>query len=154
MEIDGAVSNLGADGPAIITVITLAPPAIQHTEIKPTIGWRFHTAGAAGFKWTQRIIQPEIDSLDQTPRNVGVVIFNEDNPIMKTGFAREFVNFLNERFATFVSRMRFTGEYELDRPSCVVEQSLEPLFIREQESAALIAGEASGEPDGEDLRIK
>src|SRR5438270_6232742 len=87
LEIDGAVSNLGADGPAIITIVTLAPPAIQHTEIKPTIGWRFHTAGAAGFEWTQRIIEPEIDPLNQAPRNVGVVIFNKNDAIVKTQFA-------------------------------------------------------------------
>src|SRR6266404_1991841 len=48
LEIDGAVSDLGADGPAVVAVVTLAPPTIQHAEIKPTIGWRFHTAGAAG----------------------------------------------------------------------------------------------------------
>ena len=67
---------------------------------------------------------------------------------MKTGLAREFVNFLNERFAAFVPRMRFTGEYELDRPSRVVEQPFQPLFIAEQESAALVAGETPGKADG------
>ena len=92
--------------------------------------------------------------MDQTPRDIGVVILNKNNAIVKTRFAREFVNLLNERFATFVSRMRFTGEYELDRPSCVVEQPLQPLLIREQERATLIASKASGEADGQDFRIK
>src|SRR5205085_12085838 len=121
LEIDRAVSDLGADGPAVIAVVTLTPPTIQHTEIKPAIGWRFHAAGAAGFEWAQRIVQPEINPLHQPARDIGVVIFNEDNPIVKTGFTGEFVNFLNERFTTFVPWMRFAGEYELNRPRRVVE---------------------------------
>ena len=92
--------------------------------------------------------------MDQTPRDVGVVVFNEDNAIVKTRFTREFVNFLNERFATFISRMRFTSKYELDRMSCVVEQPFQPLFIGKQERATLIGGKASGETDGQDFRIK
>src|SRR5438034_6496734 len=48
-------------------------------------------------------------------RDVGVVVLDENDAIMETGFAREFVHFLDKRFAVFVALMRFAGENTMDR---------------------------------------
>src|SRR5204863_6033766 len=113
LKLDGAVFNFRADGPAVVPIIAFAPPTIEHTKVEAAIGRRFHSTGAARFQRTQWIVQPKIDGLHQSPRDVSVVVLDEDDPIIETGFARELVNFLDQGFATLVARMRFAGENEL-----------------------------------------
>src|SRR5438046_2840762 len=56
LELDSAIFDLGADGPPVVSIITFAPPAIQNAEIETAVGRRFHSAGAARFHTTQRIV--------------------------------------------------------------------------------------------------
>ena len=47
LEFDAAAFDLGADGPAVVSVVALAPPAIEHAQVKSAVRWHFHSAGAA-----------------------------------------------------------------------------------------------------------
>ena len=104
LEIDGAALDLAADGPAVIAVEALAPPAVEHAQIQAAVRRQFHSAGAAGLERAQRIVQPKIDALDEPARDVGVVIFDEDHAIFETVLPAEFVNLLDQRLAAFILR--------------------------------------------------
>src|SRR5256885_14722336 len=122
---------ISPDRPAVIAVVPFTPPTIEYAEVDPAIRRQFHSACAARFKRAKWMIQPKIDPLHETTRDVTVVILQKDNAVLETGFAAEFVNFLDERLARFVAWMRLACEDKLDRPCCIVEQSLEPFLIAE-----------------------
>src|SRR5207249_10856952 len=124
-----AIPDLGADGPTIVSIITFAPPTIENAKVEAAIRWRFHSAGAARFQRAQRIVQPKINGLHQAPRDISVVVLDEDDAIIETGFARELVHFLDKRFAVFVARMRFAGENELNWPGGIVQQFVQAIFV-------------------------
>ena len=42
------------------------------------------------------MVQPKIDALHETARDVAVVILQKHDAVFETGFAAEFVNFLDE----------------------------------------------------------
>jgi len=77
------------------------------------------------------MIQPKIGPLHEATRDVTVVIFKKDNTVFETGFAAEFVNFLDERLTGFVAWVCLACEDKLNGPCCIVEQSLEPFLIAE-----------------------
>jgi hypothetical protein len=66
------------------------------------------------------MVQPKIDTLNKTARDVAVVIF-EKNDAVSIPLRSEFVNFLDNRFARFVTRMRLPAKNELYRPGRIVE---------------------------------
>src|SRR5207247_5295050 len=41
LELDSAIFDLGADGPAVVSIITFPPPAIEHDEIQVALRWCF-----------------------------------------------------------------------------------------------------------------
>src|SRR5205823_4792383 len=73
---------------------------------------------------------------------------------METGFAREFVHFLDKRVDVVVARMRVGGESKLNRAGGTVQQLVQAIFVGEKESPALVGSETSGKPDGENLGIE
>ncbi len=79
-----AVLDLSTDGPAIVAVVAFAPPAIEHAQVKSAVWRQFHSAGAAGFQRAQRIVQPKIDALHEPARDVGVVVFHENDRDFRT----------------------------------------------------------------------
>ena len=121
LELDRAIANLGRNCPTVISVKAFVPPAVEHAEINSAVRRAFHSTGAARFHRSQRIVQPEVDTLHQTACDVAVVIFQEHHAIFESGFAAESINFLDKRATAFIAGMRFAGENKLDRPGGVVE---------------------------------
>src|SRR5205823_3485022 len=154
LEIDGAVFNVRADGPAVVSIITLAPPAIEHAKVEAAVRWRFHSTGPARYHRTRRTVQPKIDALNQSPRGVRLVVLDEIDAIIATGFARELVTFLDQGFAAFIARVRFAGENELHRPGGIVQQFVQAIFVGKEERAAFVSSETSRKTDGENLGVE
>src|SRR6516165_6158646 len=100
------------------------------------------------------MVQPKINALDEATRNVAIVVFNENDASFQAGFTAEFVNFLDQRLAGFVSRMRFASENELHRTCGIVRQAFQSFLVTEQQRPPLISGEPAGETDGQNFRIK
>ncbi len=50
------------DRPAILAVVALSPPAVQHRQVDNAVQPCFHAGGTAGFQWVERIVQPYIDA--------------------------------------------------------------------------------------------
>ena len=70
------------------------------------------------------MVQPEIDSLHEAPRDIAVVVLHENDASFQTWFAAEFVHFLDQRLACFIARMCFACKNELHRARRIVHQSL------------------------------
>src|SRR4029453_5508827 len=95
-----------------------------------------------------------IDPLHKTARDVAIVVFQENDAILDPGFAAKFVNFLNERLAGFVTRMRFASENELHGSRCVIKQSPQPFLVAKQERGPFVGREAARKTDGQNFRVK
>src|SRR4029453_14334974 len=83
-----------------------------------------------------------------------IVIFQENDAILDPGFAAKFVNFLNERLAGFVTRMRFACENELHGSRCVIEQSSQPFLVAKQERGPFVSRKTARKTDSQNFRVK
>ena len=68
--------------------------------------------------------------------------------VSRPGFAAEFVDFLDQRFACFIARMRFACENKLHRARRIVHQSFQSFLVAEQKCAALVSRKPPRETDG------
>ena len=100
------------------------------------------------------MVEPKIDALAESARDVAVVVLNKDDAVLQARFAREFVDFLDQPLACFIARMRFAGENELHWACRIIRQSLQSFLVAEQKRAALISGETARKTDGQNFRIK
>ena len=94
------------------------------------------------------MVQPKINSLDEAPRDVAVVVLQKYDASFQAGFAAKLVNFLDERFACFIAWMRFACENELHRARGVIHQAFKSFLVAEQKCAALVSREPPRETDG------
>src|SRR5690606_9152506 len=65
------------DSPAVFAVVALVPPAVQDAEVGNAIQRSLLATGAAGFLRRLRIIEPDVDTLNQVVRDMLVVIFDK-----------------------------------------------------------------------------
>src|SRR2546423_8242344 len=100
------------------------------------------------------MVKPQIDSLNESPRNVTVVVVQKNDAILHSGFAAKPINLLDQRFAAFILRMRFAREDELNRPSAIVKQTLQTSPIAKEQRSTLVGGETSGKSDRQNVRIQ
>src|SRR4029077_1903208 len=100
------------------------------------------------------MVKPKIDSLHEAASDVAIVVFHENDASFQTWFAAELVNFLDQRLPSFIARMRFACEDELDGTHGIVQQSLQSFLVAEQKRAALVAGESAREAHRQNFRVK
>ena len=129
LKLDRAVVDLGANRPAVVAIVTFAPPAIENAEVDPGVRRQFHSTRAARFQRAQRMVEPQINPLHETAGDVTVVVFDKDDAVPEACFATEFVDLLDERLAGFIARMGFARENKLHGPRRVVEQSMQPFLV-------------------------
>src|SRR5437773_557736 len=48
----------GADGPAVVLLVALDPPAVQNAQVQPAVDADLHAAGARRLQRPARVIQP------------------------------------------------------------------------------------------------
>src|SRR2546426_8674905 len=61
-------------------------------------------------EWGARHVEPQIDALHQVVREVHLVVFQEGDPALEPGFARERVHALEHLLAGLVGRVRLRSE--------------------------------------------
>ena len=84
LKFDRAVVDLGADGPAVVAVVTLAPPAIEHAQVQARRSARsFIPLVPLASSGRKRMIQPKIDTLHEAARDVAVVIFQKHDAVFE-----------------------------------------------------------------------
>ena len=149
VEVQVGVDAALADGEAVEAVVGLGPPAIEHGEIEAAVENHLLPAGAGGFERTARIVEPDIDALDQMAADVDVVILHEDEFVAELGVAHHLGDLLEDALARLVVGMGLAGEEELHGALGIVDHGGEALHVGEQQVGALVGGEAAGEADGE-----
>src|SRR4029453_16409293 len=100
------------------------------------------------------MIQPEVDSLPEPPRDVPFVVLHENDARFQTWFAAEFVNFLDQRFACFIAWMRFACKDELHRARRIVDQAFQSFFVAKKKCPAFVSRQPPRETDGQNFRVK
>jgi len=78
---------------------------------------------------------------------VHLVVFQEGDPALEPGFARERVYALEHLLAGLVGRVRLPGEDKLDRSPRVGQEALQPVEIAEDQRRPLVGREPPGESD-------
>ena len=139
----------GADGEAVEAVVGLGPPAVEHGEIQAAVEDDLLAAGAGGFERAARIVEPDVDALDQMAADVDVVVLDEDELVGELGVAHHLGDLLQHTLAGLVVRVGLAGKEELHRTLGVVDHGGEPLDVGEQQVGALVGGKAAGEADGQ-----
>ena len=91
-----------ADGEAVLSVVSFSPPAVENRTVQSAVENDFLTAGSGGFQRTARIVQPDVNSLNEMPPEIDVVIFEENNFPPKFLLLSQLVNFLQNGFALIV----------------------------------------------------
>ena len=144
----------GRDRPAVLAVVELVPPAVEHREIEPAVDRGLHPGGAAGLERSQGVVEPDVAAREQGARHRHVVVRQEHDAVADLGVVGEAHQVLDHALAHLVGRVGLAGDHELDGAHGVQQQALEALRIAQHQGQALVGGHPSGEADREDLRIE
>jgi hypothetical protein len=86
--------------------------------------------------------------------NADVVVGDEDEAVADIGVSGELGDLLDQALAGMVGRVSLSGEDELHGSISVEQKCTQPIDLVQQEVRSLVRGEATGEPDCEDVRIE
>src|SRR5256885_16585314 len=106
--------------PVCRSVLASAPRLSHVLGVTPAVRRRFHSAGAACFQRSQRMVQPKIDPLYEPACDVAVVVLKKNDAIFQAGFAAKFVNLMDLCFACCYARMCFAPDAELVRERVII----------------------------------
>jgi hypothetical protein len=84
--------------------------------------------------------------MHQVARHVHIVIFHKGYPALKLAVRSQGINLVKEIFGWEISGMGLAGEYYLNRPRWVPDDSLQTFDIMENQRWSLIFSEAPNEP--------
>src|SRR5215471_15943496 len=121
-----------ADSPSVISVISLVPPAIQHTHIQDTVHGSFLPAGAACFEWRPWIVQPHINALREEVRRMHLVVLDKRDVAGHTVVRSQRIDLMDEMFAVLVGGMRFSSKYNLNGTPLIEHHILDAIQIMKQ----------------------
>jgi hypothetical protein len=71
------------DRPAVLAVVALAPPAVEHRQVDGAVDRRLHARGARGFQRVDRVVEPDVDAGHHAPRQVQVVAFDQQDAALE-----------------------------------------------------------------------
>ncbi len=141
------------DGPTVLPVVALAPPAVQHAQVDDAVDARLLPGGAAGLHGVLRGVEPDVHAGDQLARQRQVVALHQHDAAGELRSPRELVDHLDEVLARQVVGVGLAGEDQQHRALGIVDQARQAFRIREQQGGPLVGGEAAGEADGEDIGL-
>lgn len=144
----------GGDRPAVLAVVHLVPPAVQHRQVQATVHGGLHAGRAARLKRTERIVQPHVTAREQHPCHGDVVIGEEHYAVANLGIVREAHQILDHALAHFIGGVGFTRHNQLNGVVRIEQQLLQTRGVAQHEGQALISGHAACEPDGQHIRVQ
>ncbi len=152
----GAVSGRirRRDGPAVLAVEVLVPPAVEDRQVECAVEGRLHAGGPARLQRPQRVVQPDIRARVQQLRHADVVVRQEHHAGTDVRLGRELHQLLDEPLAFLVRRVRLARDDDLHRPHRIQEDGAQPVGVVQHERQALVGGDPPREPDGQHRRVE
>ena len=133
------------DTPAVIAVVTLTPPAIQHAEIDRAIEAGLLPRGAARLQRVLGRIQPHVHTGHHEPRQGHVVALQQDDLADEIRVHGKVVYLPDQVLPGLVVGVGLAGEDDHHRALRVIEQTRQPGRVGKQHEGALVGGETPGE---------
>ena len=121
VDVHVGVGAAGADGEAVETVVSFGPPAVEDGEVEAAVEDDFLSAGAGGFEGAARVVEPDIDALDEMAAYVDVIVLDEDEFVGELAVAHHLSDLLEDLLAGLVEGVGFAGEDELHGALGVVD---------------------------------
>src|SRR5271156_231958 len=90
------LNRISAESPAVLPVVPLQPPAVEHGKAGNAIHPRLHSARSTRFQRRERIVQPHVHSAHHSLRQMLVIIFHESDASGEFGFPRQLKNPLDQ----------------------------------------------------------
>ncbi len=143
-----------ADGPAVLAIEALGPPAVQHAEIRLPVERRLLPACPTGLVRANGVVEPHVGAGDQVPCHIDVVVFQEDHFAPESVAAREAIDLFDQRFARPVGGVRFAREDDLHRAFRVIDDAFEPFHVAENKRGAFIRREPPREADNQRVGVQ
>src|SRR6185369_4721648 len=103
---------------------------------------------------TPRVVQPNIDSLDEVTSHIDVVVLDEYDFVGELWVPHQLSNLLQHAFAWFIARMCLSGKDKLHRILGIVHHRCQSFDVSENQVCALIGCEATGKTDGQCIRTE
>ena len=141
------------DAPAVVAVVALAPPAVEHRQVEHAVHPRLHAGGAARLERIHRVVQPDIDPRHDSPRKAQVVTLEQQQPPLEARQARDLVQPADQRLPGLVGRVRLARVHEQHRPLGIGDQVAQEVEVLEHHRRALVGREPACEADGQYVRI-
>ena len=97
--------------------------------------WAAFMPGRAGrLERAARVVEPDVDALDQEPADAHVVVLEDEDAAAQLRRARALEDLLDDLLPGPVGRVGLAGEDDLDRPVRVPQQPGEPVDVAEQQA--------------------
>ena len=144
----------GRDRPAVLAVVPLVPPAVEHREVQSAVERRLHAGGAAGLIGAQRVVEPDVAARVEGLGHGDVVVGQEDDAVPDLGVVGEPDDVLDELLAAVVGRVRLAGDHQLDGALGVEQQPLEPLGVAHHQRQALVRRCTPREAHGQHVGVQ
>ena len=147
------VVDLARQRPAVVAVVALGPPAVEHAELQPAVDGVLHAARPAGLQRRPRHVDPDVAAADEPRGDAEVVVLEEDDALEGALLRAHGEQLLHEALAAVVARMRLAGQQQLDRP-LAAEQREAALDVVQQQVQALVRRQPAREADRQDARVE
>ena len=98
------------DGPAVLAVEELVPPAVEDRAVEDAVEGRLLAAGAARLQRPAGGVQPHVAALEQHAGHGDVVVLEERDPVADVLLAGELDDLADHLLAEVVGRVGLAGE--------------------------------------------
>ena len=149
----GSVSRSPIAQPLSV-VEALVPPAVEDADVRDAVLRRLHARCPRRLERPARVVEPDVDALDQEAPDLHVVVLEDVDPAAQLRRARALEDLLDDPLARPVGRVGLAGEDDLDRALLVPQHPRQALDVAEQQPGPLVGREAPREADRQDVRVE
>ena len=104
-----------ADRPAVVLLVALVPPAVEHADVEDAVLGGLHAGRPRRLERPARVVEPDVDALHEEARDAHVVVLEDEHAAAQLRRARALEDLLDHPLAGPVGRVRLAGEDDLDR---------------------------------------
>src|SRR5262249_15971288 len=115
---------------------------------------RLLAARSRSFQRAARVVQPNVAAGHHLPRDVNVVVLDEDEIVLEIAITAEVNDVLDVTLAFVVARVGLAGENKLEGPLFVFNELNDIVELLKNQRRALIGRETAREADRQRVRVQ